>query len=60
MARHTYAFLMLQQGVSTGDLPISLGHKNVKTTQECYAHWSPEHAARAGVAVVYAKRPTNS
>jgi integrase len=54
--RHTYAFLMLERGVSMMDLQKCLGHKNIKTTQDYYDHWSPGHAARSGAEAVYGRR----
>jgi integrase len=55
--RHTYAFLMLQSGASMEDLQKSLGHKNIRTTQSYYDHWSSDHAARAGVEAIYGSKP---
>ena len=38
LARKTYATLLLNRGVAIEAVSKTLGHSNIRITQECYAH----------------------
>ena len=44
--RHTYARLVLEGGGSLEQLKVFLGHKNIRTTEDTYGHFSPDVAVR--------------
>ncbi|WP_308858904.1 tyrosine-type recombinase/integrase [Brochothrix thermosphacta] len=46
--RHTHASLLFESGASIKEVQERLGHKDVKTTMNIYAHVSPEKVKETG------------
>lgn len=45
--RHSFASLYLAGGGSMFELSRILGHASIRTTERCYAHFTPEHMERS-------------
>lgn len=45
--RHTHATQLISEGVDIKSVSKRLGHENIKTTLDLYAHWLPENDQRA-------------
>lgn len=45
--RHTHATQLITQGVDIKTVSKRLGHEDIKTTLDLYAHWLPENDQRA-------------
>lgn len=45
--RHTHATQLISQGVDIKTVSKRLGHEDIKTTLDLYAHWLPENDQRA-------------
>jgi integrase len=58
--RHAFATLSLEQGEELGVVSKMLGHSNISTTADVYAHLTPAMAQRAAdrLDVVLRRRPT--
>jgi integrase len=46
MLRHTFATMMLSNGVPIESVAMMLGHSSIKTTEKYYSHWNKARADR--------------